>query len=282
MTSSPTPARVTRILAATDLSARSDRAVERAVVLAGEAGATLTILQVVDADLPARMADRQADDARLLIEAHVASLAGGAAVACDNRVVFGKDHVDVLAVAEEVKAGLVVIGVHRNETRELFAGTTAERVLRDGATPVLLVKTRSAGPYRRPLIAVDLSECSGVAVEFAARLLPGRELQLVHAFDTPYKAFLTDESNRREASRIHHEQMDEFVRRHCAHLPTLPAPIVRQGSVGQVIRDQVEHLRPDLLVVGTHGRGGIARAVLGSVAEDLLSRPPCDVLAVRP
>jgi nucleotide-binding universal stress UspA family protein len=282
MTTAPTPARVTRILAATDLSARSDRAVERAVLLAAEAGSTLTILHVVDADLPARMADRQADDARLLIEAHVASVAGGMAVACDSRVVFGKDHVDVLAVAEEVKAGLVVIGVHRSETRELFAGTTAERVLREGATPVLLVKTRPSGPYRRPLVAVDLSECSGVAVEFAARLLPGRELQLVHAFDTPYKAFLTGESNRREAARTHHEQMEEFVRRHCAHLQPRPAPIVRQGSVGQVIRDQVEHLRPDLLVVGTHGRGGLARAVLGSVAEDLLSRPPCDVLAVRP
>lgn len=282
MTTAPTSARVIRILAATDLSARSDRAIERAVLLAGETGAALTVLHVVDADLPARTADRQVDDARRLIGAHVASLPGATAITCDSRIVFGKDHVDVLAVAEEVKAGLVVLGIHRNETRELFRGTTAERVIRDGVTPVLLVKARPAGPYRRPLVAVDFSECSAIAVEFAARLLPGRKFDLVHAFDTPYKAFLADESNRREASRTHHEQMEEFVLRHCAHLQPRPVQIVRQGSVRQVIRDQVEHLRPDVLIVGTHGRSGITRAVLGSVAEDLLSQPPCDVLAVPP
>lgn len=282
MTTAQTSGGLTRILAATDLSARSDRAVERAVLLAGDVGAALTILHVVDADLPARMADRQADDARFLMEAHVSSLARAAAVACDRQVIFGKDHVDVLAVAETLKAGLIVLGIHRNETRELFLGTTAERVIRDGTTPVLLVKTRPDSPYRRVLVAVDLSECSRTAVDFAARFLPGREFQLVHAFDTPYKAFLTGESNRREASQTHREQMEEFVRRHCAHLQSPPAQIVRQGSVRQVIREQVEHLRPDLLVVGTHGRSGIVRAVLGSVAEDLLSHPPCDVLAVPP
>ena len=40
-------------------------------------------------------------------------------------------------------------------------------------------------------------------------------------------------------------------------------------------------VKDDDLVVGTHGRTGVARALLGSIAEDLLSNPPCDVLAVK-
>ncbi len=68
-----------------------------------------------------------------------------------------------------------------------------------------------------------------------------------------------------------------------ASLPTPPnlQTVMREGTVREVISEQVKTLRPDLLVIGTHGRTGVAHALLGSVAEDLLSDPPCDVLAVK-
>ena len=56
---------------------------------------------------------------------------------------------------------------------------------------------------------------------------------------------------------------------------------MQEGSAREVIHRQINQLKPDLLVVGTHGRTSIAHALLGSVAEDLLSQPPCDVLAVK-
>ena len=279
---------ISRILAATDLSARSDRAVERAILLAKQAGASLTILHVVDADFPSRIADRQADDARALITDHLTSLPDAKAIGCDIRIVFGKDHCGILDTADSMPADLIVLGLHRNETREFFRGTTAERVIRGSAAPVLLVKARPRAPYRRAIVAVDLSDCSRPTVEFVARLIPDGELHLRHAFDTPYKAFLTGDEIRREVSKTHTEQMERFVSRDCARLQSALAPpaglfqVVRQGEVRQMIVEQVERLRPDLLVVGAHGRSGIAHAMLGSVAEDLLSRPPCDVLAVRP
>lgn len=282
------PPRISRILVATDLSARSDRAVERAFLLAGQAGASLTILHVVDADLPSRIADRQADDARALITDHLASLPDAKAIGCDIRIVFGKDHCDILDAADSLPADLIGLGLHHNETRELFRGTTAERVIRGSAAPVPLGKSRPRAPCRRAIVAVDLSECSRPTVEFAARLIPDGELHLLHAFDTPYRAFLTGDEIRREVSQTHAEQMERFVSRECAALQSALAPpaglfqVVRQGEVRQVLVEQVERLRPDLLVVGTHGRSGIARAMLGSVAEDLLSHPPRDVLAVRP
>jgi nucleotide-binding universal stress UspA family protein len=54
-----------------------------------------------------------------------------------------------------------------------------------------------------------------------------------------------------------------------------------RGRAPEVIRAEVERLRPDLLIVGTHGRTGVPHAIIGSVAEDLLSAPPCDVMAVK-
>ena len=56
---------------------------------------------------------------------------------------------------------------------------------------------------------------------------------------------------------------------------------MEEGAVREVIGRQVSRLNPDLLVIGTHGRTGVAHAFLGSVAEDLLKNPPCDVLVVK-
>lgn len=57
--------------------------------------------------------------------------------------------------------------------------------------------------------------------------------------------------------------------------------VVQEGMVREVIQRQTGRQKPDLLVIGTHGRTGVAHAFLGSVAEDLLKDPPCDVLAVK-
>ena len=57
--------------------------------------------------------------------------------------------------------------------------------------------------------------------------------------------------------------------------------VMQEGSAQEVLHRQISRLEPDLLVIGTHGRTGVAHAFLGSVAEDLLRAPPCDVLAVK-
>jgi len=273
---------LSRILVGTDLSARSDRAVERAVLLADSRSSVLTILHLVAPNLPTRSIERQRDDAKAQIEAHVSSLPSAKTIKWEVQVVLGKNFFDVPAVTEKWNVDLIVLGIHRNETRRPFRGTTSERTIRHGNMPVLVVKKRPISPYRRVLLAVDFSECSSKLVNFAARFLPDGQFQLVHAYDTPYKAFLTDKAVQREVSESHHEQMECFVRDHCAPLQLEPAQIVRLGSARQVIFEEIERLQPDLLIVGTHGRGVIGRAIVGSVAEDLLNHMPCDVLAVPP
>ena len=289
MTNAAAASAPSKVLVATDLSARSDRAVERAVLLAKATGSALTILHVVDAELPRRTADRLVDKARELIGEHVAALKGAEAMAPDIKVVLGTDYKEIEDVALKFGCELIVLGVHRNETRDLFRGTTAERVIRSRACQVLMVKARPQSDYRRIMVGVDFSDCSLRAIEFAVKLFPNAEFHLVHAFDVPFKAFLRSDDTRQEVSRSHEEEMDRFVKGDFpALLPLLQAvparvfQVLKQGPARDVIQDQVDELKPDLLVLGTHGRSGIAHVVLGSVAEDLLSYPPCDILAVRP
>jgi nucleotide-binding universal stress UspA family protein len=278
-----------KILMATDLSARSDRALERAVALARESGANLTIVHVVDEDLPASLADAQEKAAKRAIHEHIDRLAAGNGPHISVEVVFGRTYVDILEMSEKTETEMIILGMHREDAfKDMFRGTTVERVIRAGNVPALLVKDQTNGPYRRIIVGVDFSVYSRRAVEFAVKFVPGGEFHLVHAYDVPFKGFLPGRDTRREVSKQHQmqfqqmidEEMVSFLASLEANAPKLER-VMQEGTVWEVIHRQISRLKPDLLVIGTHGRTGVAHAFLGSVSEDLLRNPPCDVLAVK-
>ena len=278
-----------RILMATDLSARSDRALERALRLAADRGGDLTVVHVIDEGLPARLADAQEQAAKQAIQEHIATLTAAEGLRVSVEVVFDRAYLGILEMTEKMDAEMIVLGLHREDTfRDMFRGTTAERVVRAGDVPVLLVKERPSGAYRRIMVGVDFSVYSRRAVEFAVSFAPSARFHLVHAYDVPFKGFLHGQDTQRAVSKQHETQFESMVEEEmAAFLSTLDtkAPeierIMEHGVVREVILRQVEELKPDLLVVGTHGRTGVAHALLGSVAESLLRDPPCDVLAVN-
>lgn len=277
------------LLMATDLSARSDRALQRALRIAAEHDASLTVVHVVDEELPASLADTQSKAALQGIRDHLDGLAASDRPRVSVEVAFGRAYGVILEMSEKIDADLIVLGVHREDAfKDMFRGTTAERIIRAGNVPVLLVKERADDPYRRIMIGVDFSVYSRRAVEFAVRFVPAGTFHLVHAYDVPFKGFLHGADIRSEVSKQHEVEFQQMVDSEMAtFLSTIEtkAPelerIMEQGVVHEVLHRQVESLKPDLLVVGTHGRTGVAHALLGSIAEDLLRAPPCDVLAVN-
>lgn len=278
-----------RLLMATDLSARSDRALERAVALAHDLDAELTIVHVVDDDLPVSLADMQQDVANNTIRDQVEKIAKGDAPNISVAVVFGKAYPEILEMSEKTDAELIILGMHREDAfKDMFRGTTVERIIRAGNVPTLLVKDPIGAPYQKIVVAVDFSVYSRRAVETAVRFVPSGEFHLVHAYEVPFRGFLYGHDTRREVSKQHQVQfqqmIDEEMGTFLASLET-KAPklerVMQEGTVREVIHHQVSRLSPDLLAIGTHGRSGVAHAFLGSVAEDLLRNPPCDILAVK-
>ena len=277
------------ILMATDLSARSDRALARAIGLARDHSADLTIVHVVDQDLPESLADAQSSAAKQAMMRHLETLAPDIRARISVEVVFGRAHTDVLAMSETTGAEIIVLGMHRDDTlSDMFLGTTVERTIRAGKIPVLLVKDQPSLPYRRIVIGVDFSVFARRAVEFAVKLVPDGEFHLVHAYSVPFSGFLSGTDTRREVSGQKEAQFQKMVDQEMAAFlaglgekaPRLER-IMKEGTAREVIMQQVHRLESDLLVIGTHGRTGVANALLGSVAKDLLRAPPCDVLAVK-
>lgn len=274
---------------ATDLSARSDRALARAAMIATEHGVRLFVVHAVDDELPANVAEYQREQAQSLIANALASLPGEAAATARVEVGFGEPYSVILNASEAHDADLVAIGKHRSDVLlDLFRGSTAERVIRFGTRPVLLVKQRPARPYASVLVATDFSPPSRRALEFAAALVPNGHFRLLHAYDVPFRGILFGGSSIDRLAKRHEQQFEQMVTQQMSeHMASLPPgtpriePVLKYGAPETMILQAAKESPPDLLVVGTHGRTGVGRALLGSVAETVIDRAESDVLAVR-
>jgi nucleotide-binding universal stress UspA family protein len=276
-----------RILLATDLSSRADRALTRAVRLARQHQAELRVLSVVEGDRPANLVDAERAEAERVVSGRLQT-AGDAKPSSSISVVAGKPFVEILREAASWPADLVVIGMHQADVlQDMFRGTTAERIIREGHIPTLVVRKDAAEDYRRIVVGIDFSVHALRAAQCAFRLAPEAEFHLVHSFLSPFPHFLYG-GVRAEAREVHTQAMDRavneeltaFVARFGDQVPPLNRLVVN-GMAQEVLLASASQLDADLLVAGTHGRAGIAHAALGSVAEDLLLQAPCDVLVAK-
>ncbi|MBY0333427.1 MAG: universal stress protein [Acetobacteraceae bacterium] len=280
-----------RILAGTDLSSRADRALRRAALIAAGAGAELLVLHALDDDQPRRLVEAERREASAILREQVAALGQASAHPVLPLIEEGDPFEAILRAAETWEAELIVLGEHRRRPlRDIFAGTTVERVMRHGCRPVLMVNRAPAGPYRHVLAATDLSEHAARALRAAVRLglLDQARLTLLHVFeppglgalalaDVPAAAVAAHEADSaREAAAA----LAGFVA--ALGLPYRPEQRVVAGRAATVVKQAVEHSRPDLLVIGTAGASLLRRAVLGSVAAEVLAAVRCDALAVPP
>jgi len=280
-----------RLLVGTDLSSRADRALRRGALIAAASGAELLLVHAVDDDQPRSLVEIERREAISLLRDQVAGLAELRGLPTTPLIEEGDPFETVLRVADARDVGLIVLGEHRRRPlRDVFAGTTVERVMRYGHRPVLMVNQPVAGPYRQVLAATDLSEHSARALKTAASLgfLDEAALTILHAFQPPGLGALaladappaTVAAHEAESAREASSGLASFVS--ALGLPRRPDQRVLAGRPATVIKDIVGRVRPNLLVVGTAGAGFLRRAVLGSVAAEVLAAVGCDALAVPP
>lgn len=276
-----------RVLVAVDFSAGSRAAVERAALLPLPPGARLSLVHVLTGGSPRAGSAR---DEKFAAQAALRKLASRFRASVDTHLVRGKAFEEIVRHAREIGADLVVIGRHgARPVRDLFVGSTATRVVRHGESPVLVVQGRPAHAYRRPVIALDLSPNVARRVVEVARTLcdpDAAAARYLHAFQAPFDRSAVRESPERDLA----EYRSAFRKQAKAELRKLldslgieaPHVSVHPGDPRGVIVREARRRRADLIALGTHARGGVARMLLGSVAEGVLELAPCDVLLVRP
>jgi nucleotide-binding universal stress UspA family protein len=272
--------KVRRILLPTDGSACAAHAAAHAVELARRHGAALHVLHVRH---PAH-----GDAADGVPAMPPGDLDGVTVVRAE--VVSAPPMLGILDYAQTAGADLVVMGTHgRTGLDRLLLGSVTEDVVRLAACPVLTVRADAppAGAVRRVLAPVDFSPSSWLAVAYAEHLaaLFGARLDLLHVVETLPSYGLVDipaafPPPSREVAAEGREALLDLARE-AGGPPVAVEPHVVAGHPTIALIEAAQALAPDLIVLPTHGRSGLKRMVLGSVAEQLVRRAPCPVLVVR-
>ena len=274
------------LLIATDLTPRSDRALYRAIQLAGEFNYNLYVLHVVDEDLPGNTANIIKKDAKASIEEQIKSYKKKIKNKIIIKVVISKHYEAILSETERVKARAIVLGTQKDKTlKNYFIGSTAERVIRNANLPVLVVKRASLKKYKRVIVAVDFSVYSRKCLEYAMEFFPNNQIYLVHAYSLPYKHILgSSQISRKVKLDQNKEFLDKINQEMAKFLTTIDKNtenlniVIKEGPVLTRLNNEIKNLKADLFVMGTHGRTGVSRALLGSVAENMLISSKCDVV----
>jgi nucleotide-binding universal stress UspA family protein len=287
-----------KILCPIDFSPGSERAMRVAIRLANEIDAELVLTHAwyvppmaygseYAAAVDLMQEVQEGAQAALSAATREATALGARRLA--SRLLTGSPRHEIVKVLEREPAfDLVVMGTHgRTGLARVLLGSIAEGVVRHAPCSVLAVRPDGeAMPFARVLCPVDFSDSSQHAADLAAELVaPGSAgITLLHVIDPP-------------AVHARGQRMIELVRdldRHAAkHLDRwaaqlaakAPAPVTKLCRVGhpggEILKVLDEGPAFDLVVMGSHGRTGIERALLGSVAEKIVRHARCPVLVTR-
>lgn len=278
-----------RILVATDFSTRSDRALRRATLIARRVGAALSLVHVVDADQPERLIASDRDAALSLLADTAQTLRGDDGIASDPLVEVDDVHNGILTAADKVGADLIILGPHRSRLRDVFIGTTVERVVRRSRRPLLVAVQPPSAPYERTLLALDFDEASRSAgrAALAMGIFEHTEVIIMHAFDAPAEGMMRRAFDTAEAidDYVAVERRDavERLQRLVAELGLPPSDrrvVTITGSPARSILESARGEDSHLIVLGTNQRKGFERLLIGSVTEDVIRDANRDVLIV--
>lgn len=202
-------------------------------------------------------------------------------------------HQMLMETAKKVVAGVVVVGASESPRLAKLFGSTADRVVRKATCPVLVVRHDLPMPPARVLLPVDLSYLSAEAFREGLDVLgflarergPAATLPEIEAMyvvtELDRHLFATDEAP--ERAEMHaREELERFLARHAADSPFAVAPRVVSGYVEEEVLLRIKEWEPSLVVIGTHGRSGFERFLVGSVAARVIRDGGANMLVVPP
>jgi len=277
---------VTRLLCATDLLPKSERAIDRAGRLAEELSADLTLLHVVSPTASERVLEESLQIAmsRMKSRARPPQWRHGK----EPRVIVRTGNPVRLicdTVAQEQSDLLVVGPPERRNVLEGLSGTIAEKALAARKSPLLFVQTDSEASYRNVLFALDFSPEAELAVRAAETLILSEDAQAtaIHVCPPPLRGMVPS-STAALSSRVAHSEVTVSMQNLLSRASSDGSRydiVIEEGHPIPALLRAVEIHRPQLLVMGTRAVGRMRRALLGSVANELLKEiVACDVLVV--
>lgn len=290
-----------RIVVPTDFSETSETAVKLAVEVGVYYQSNLDVVNVVDATVYAYAGYPFASLSKELMTSAEAALqrlklpAGAESLQVNRFILSGTVATEIAEHANRHKADLIVVGTHgRGVVGRFLLGSVADRVLHEAKVPVLITKApagkikhpkKKTKPFRKVLFPTDFSDTANKALKRAIAITEDMdaELYVLHIVDDTLISTHVPEERKMILTELRRHALDQMR-------ATLPSELmanfetigaVRRGEPGKQISAYAESMGCDLIVMGSHGRTGVERVLLGSIADKVVRRAKCAVLIER-
>ncbi|MCX5745168.1 MAG: universal stress protein [Proteobacteria bacterium] len=283
---------IRKLLCATDFSSGAVAARAVACRLAIRHDAELVLAHAwhqayLDTSIAPLAITQMVQDARDALATEVAAARAAGVARVSSRFAAGITWTSIVDMAnEDPTIDAIVVGTHgRSAIKRFLLGSVAEKIIRHAPCSVLAVRgEREHGDYEHVACAVDFADESRIALDQAAIFAaPATPLTLIHVVELPLaygeEPWLVDTNGMESAGRA---ELEVWASRASKELGR---EVIAQTHTGNPVRETVAVAdadpTTDLLVVGSHGRTGLRRVVMGSVAERIVRHAPCSVLVAR-
>lgn len=277
------------ILVAYDGSEQSDYALEMATTAFPDEQLCLAHIVEPTAEygdaggFSATIYQQEFDNAETMLQEVAADLPDGQSATTVVR--YGRPVHELLSIAEDEGVEHIVIGSHgRDGAKRLLLGSVAETVARRSPVPVTVVRNQpTAKPPERVVVPFDDSEPARAALSFAAEQYPDADITALYAVYPPSEVTGAGEAALGDiedwADRL--DEHTETVLGHAASAAdrNITTDTVNGNPAAAIVEYADEHA--DHIVMGSHGRDGLSRLIMGSVAETVVRRSPTSVTVVR-
>ena len=296
---------IKNIICTTDFSDFSNHAIPFGISLAKEFGAKLYLCHVIDISSTAMYGEGFADpfeqQKRIsdYADEHLHELIGDTPVDWEPIISVGNTADDIVRVAKEKQADLVVSATHgRSGLKRVILGSVTERLIRTLPCPLFVVRSQEkelATPVsgeikiKRILVGCDFSADSSLAFQYGLSLAQEfqSELHMAHVIEPAvYKDMLKQTAEENDAYeedlRVKlTEQLNKMIPEEVHHWCTPKTVLLAGQAHDELVKYGLVH-KMDLIILGVRGHSLVESLLVGSTTDRVIRQAPCPVLSVRP
>jgi nucleotide-binding universal stress UspA family protein len=284
-----------RLLLATDGSEFSEGAIREAIQLAKRCGSTLSALMVIESNPEyAGIAPQLVEKAEKAARAHLDAITARArqeGVVLGSIIREGEDSYNYIAEeAVKNKSTMLIMGRHgRKGLKRLVMGSTTARVIGHAPCSVLVVPRAAQVDFKSIVVATDGSKHSAAAASDAIGIAKRNKSKLTVVSVVPSELMTQADIDFAMIQREHlaEKEMNEAekyakaVKDAAKNEGVEVQAFVISGKPANVIIETARETKADLIVLGSHGRTGLDKLLMGSVAERVIVLSSCAVLVAK-
>ena len=210
-------------------------------------------------------------------------LAGNAKIMIRTACEEGETHARIVDLADAENFDLIVMGRRgRNRLERALMGSATARVIGYSHKDVLVVPKDTTVGWKKILIATDGSKFSEAATEKAIDFAGsyGGELMIMSVVDVPAE-FYGESPDAWDNLVVKAQAYVDKAKQRAEVSGVKVQAFVREAETWQAIIDMAREKKADTIIMGSHGRTGLKRLLMGSVTEKVIGHAPCPVLVVK-